>query len=66
LPRRKPLADIPETYTPARCTAEGPLEAIELQFAVSEYIGDIFVAYFGDKWASLPDKTQIDYVPRSG
>jgi hypothetical protein len=38
-------------YCHERC-----LEAIKLQSEVSEYIGDIFLAYFGDKWASLPDK----------
>lgn len=36
-------------YPEKRC-----LEAIKLQKEVTEYIGDIFFACFGSKWASLP------------
>lgn len=31
-------------------------EAVKLQVEVAEYISDIFFAYFGSKWPSLPDE----------
>jgi hypothetical protein len=31
-------------------------EAVSLQMEVSEYIGDIFMAYFASKWPSLPEE----------
>ncbi len=37
-------------YPEKRCA-----EAIKLQAEVTEFISDIYVAYFGSKWASLPD-----------
>lgn len=36
-------------YSEKRC-----VEAIRLQADVTEYIGDIFLSCFGNKWASLP------------
>jgi hypothetical protein len=38
-------------YPEKRCA-----EALQMQREVSEYISDLFLAYFGDKWASLPSK----------
>ncbi len=38
-------------YPEKRCA-----EALQMQREVSEYISDMFLAYFGDKWASLPSK----------
>ncbi|TWI62454.1 hypothetical protein IQ16_06781 [Bradyrhizobium huanghuaihaiense] len=38
-------------YPASRCD-----EAVKLQAEVAEYISDIFLAYFGDKWASLPSE----------
>jgi hypothetical protein len=38
-------------YSEKRCA-----EALQMQREVSEYISDMFLAYFGDKWASLPGK----------
>lgn len=31
-------------------------EAVDLQVEVSEYVNDIFLAYFASKWPSLPDE----------
>jgi hypothetical protein len=31
-------------------------EAVSLQIEVSEYVNDIFLAYFASKWPSLPDE----------
>lgn len=31
-------------------------EAVSLQTEVSEYVSDIFLAYFASKWPSLPDE----------
>jgi hypothetical protein len=31
-------------------------EAVSLQVEVSEYVNDIFLAYFANKWPSLPDE----------
>jgi hypothetical protein len=53
IPKFKRLKDL--VYSEARCE-----EAIRLQREVSEYISDIFVAYFGDKWASLPGEAIKD------
>ena len=38
-------------YSEKRCA-----EALQMQREVSEYISDMFLAYFGDKWASLLGK----------
>ena len=38
-------------YPEKRCK-----EAIKILEEVAEYISDIYTAYFGSKWASLPDK----------
>lgn len=48
LPRFNGLEDL--VYESALCE-----QSILLQQEVAEYISDMFVSYFGDKWASLPE-----------
>lgn len=59
IPKFKNLSDL--VYSDKRCE-----EAVALQAEVTEYISDVFVAYFGSKWASLPEdvvKDAKDRVP---
>ena len=57
IPKFKRLKDL--IYPDKRCE-----EAVRLQREVAEYISDIFIAYFGDKWASLPAEVVKDVRTR--
>lgn len=57
IPKFKNLKDL--VHPIVRCD-----EAIRLQGEVTEYISDIFISYFGDKWASLPEEAIKDAQAR--
>ena len=41
-------------------------EAIQLQFEVSEYLSDVFLAFFGTKWSALPQAVLDNVAKRLG